>query len=102
MARLTSVSSTLAQPLGEPSTQLRPPMVQQPKLISETSMADCPSLRYFINPPRLLSQRNYEVKTHDFNVLRVHFVNFVYFVVRGFVAGKRFKVGKFDPLWSVY
>jgi hypothetical protein len=39
-----SSSSTLAQPLGCPLTQFSPPMVQQPKLISDTLTSLVPQI----------------------------------------------------------
>ena len=54
MPAVMSSSATFAQPLGEPLTQLRPPMVQQPKLISETFTSDDPRARYCIAYPWLM------------------------------------------------
>jgi carboxymethylenebutenolidase len=45
IALVISASSTFAHPLGLPLTQLRPPMVQQPKLISLTLISVAPRLR---------------------------------------------------------
>src|SRR5689334_7565427 len=48
MPAVTSSSFTSAQPLGVPFTQFKPPIVQQPKLISETLMSVLPIGRYFM------------------------------------------------------
>jgi len=51
IAAVISTSSTLAQPTGLPSFQFNPPIVQQPRLISETATSVFPNLRYFIFTP---------------------------------------------------
>ena len=44
-----AATPTLAQPLALPSTQLSPPMVQHPRLISDTATSLRPNFRYFMS-----------------------------------------------------
>ena len=44
---VTSSSSTFAQPFGLPLTQFSPPIVQHPKLTSDTLTSLVPKFRYF-------------------------------------------------------
>src|SRR4051812_25757900 len=57
MPAVISSSFTSAHPLGVPFTQLSPPIVQQPKLISETFTSLRPSARYSISISPILPNR---------------------------------------------